>query len=130
VEAAPPADGIEEGVKPVGGVEVLWVGQNYVLDNLGPGFDLPDNLKFFAEGVVLHGKQRDEVLVIPQCWLQRRGRERTLADIVDDPTPRPDVNKLALLGRCLQGDSHRALELGPTSPPSGIASVWVVGINV
>ena len=60
--SGPPADGIEEGVEPVGGVEAGRLGEGDLLDDLGPRLDLPDDLKLFAEGVVFDGEQRDEVL--------------------------------------------------------------------
>ena len=60
--SGPPADGIEEGVEPLGGVEAGRLGQGDLLDDLGPRLDLPDDLKLFAEGVVLDGQQGDEVL--------------------------------------------------------------------
>ena len=54
----PPADGVEEGVEPVGRVEAGRLGQGDLLDDPGPRLELPDDLELFAEAVVLDGRQR------------------------------------------------------------------------
>ena len=60
-----PADGIEKGVKLVGRVEAGRVGQGDLLDDPGPWLQLPNDVQFFAEAVVLDRRQRDEGLRAP-----------------------------------------------------------------
>ena len=70
----PPADGIEEGVEPVGRVEAGRLGQGDLLDDPGPRLELPDDLQFFAQAVVLDGGEREEVLRPGDRRSQRPGR--------------------------------------------------------
>ena len=75
----PPADGVEEGVELVGRVEAGRLGQGDLLDDPGPRLELPDDLQFFAQAVVLDGRQGDEVLRVGdavQAGRRQRARER------------------------------------------------------
>jgi hypothetical protein len=58
----PPADGIEEGVELVGRIETGGIGQSDLLDEAGTRLQLPDNLDFLAESVILNRRQGDERL--------------------------------------------------------------------
>ena len=104
--SGPPADGIEEGVEPVGRVEAGRLGEGDLLDDRGPRLDLPDDLKLFAEGVVLDREQGDEVLGVGGDRLQRRGRERAGPDLVHHPAAGTDADELARFGGRCQGDGH------------------------
>jgi hypothetical protein len=81
----PPTDSVEERVEPVGSIEAGRLGEGDSLDDLGTRLDLPDDLKLFAEGIVLDRKQGDEVLSTIRRWLKRRRREGTLIDVANDP---------------------------------------------
>ena len=77
-----PAHGVEEGVELVGRVEAGRFGQGDLLDDLGPRLDLPDDLQFFAQAVVLDRGEREQVLRAAEgglagpgagaCWAARR----------------------------------------------------------
>ena len=127
----PPADGIEEGVEPVGRVEAGRLGEGDLLDDLGPRLDLPDDLELLAEAVVLDGEQRDEVLGPAGDRLQRRGRQRARLDLVDHPAAGPDADELALLRQRSDCTGHHAApnqrcSTHPIAPPR---IGWLVGFG-
>ncbi|MBV8557731.1 MAG: hypothetical protein JO116_19375 [Planctomycetaceae bacterium] len=105
--SSPPADGIEEGVEPTGGVESGGLGQGDLLDDLGPRLDLPDNLELFPEGVVLDGQQRDEVLGAVRRRLHRWGRECAGTDLAHHSAAGPDAHELALFRDRRERNGHR-----------------------
>ncbi len=107
---SPPADGIEEGVELVGRVEAGGIGQGDLLDHPGPRLDLPDDLQFFAQAVVLDGGQRDEGLGVGDP-LQAVGRQRAGDDLVDDPVAGPDADQLPC-----SGADFRATAIVPLQP--------------
>src|ERR1017187_8237577 len=57
-----PADGIEEGLEVGWLVEALRLGQFHLLEGARAGFDLPDHLQLFAQGIVLDGGEANQVL--------------------------------------------------------------------
>jgi len=66
----PPADGVEESVEPIRGVEPDRVGQRHPIDDFDPRLNLPDDLDLFAESVVFNGQEGDEVLGLCRNRLQ------------------------------------------------------------
>jgi hypothetical protein len=99
VEAAPPANGVEEGVEPVGSAESGGLGKGDPLDYVGTRLGLPDDLKFFAESVAFDGQQSDKVLRRLGRWRDRARRDGALVDVANDPAARSHADKLPLLGR-------------------------------
>jgi hypothetical protein len=82
-----PANGVEKGIQLVGRVEAARFGQSDLLDDLGPRLDLRDDLQFFAEAVVFHRGQGEQVVRAGEGGFEGRGRERAGAHLVDDPLP-------------------------------------------
>ena len=89
----------------VGRVEAGRLGQGDLLVDPGPRLQLPDDLDFLAEAVVLDGRQRDEGLAAAEA-VQPAFRQGAGGDLVDDPVAGPDADELALLGRGGEGKSH------------------------
>src|SRR5262245_11284725 len=94
-----PADGIKEGVEAGGWVEPGRLGQGDLLVNAGGNFQLPDDLQFLPEAVVLDRRQGDEVLRVQDRAAQGVGRQAAAGHVGDDPAALPDIDELPLLGR-------------------------------
>jgi hypothetical protein len=94
-----PVHGVEEGVELVGRAEAGRLGQGDLLDDLGPRLDLPYDLQFFAQAVVLDRREGEQVLLAADGGLERRRREGAGAHVVDDPLPGADADQLALFMR-------------------------------
>ena len=90
--------GVEESIELVGWVEAGGFGQRAFFDDLGPRLDLPDDLQFFAQTVILNGGKGEQVLRAAEGGLQDRNRQRAGQNVVDDPLPGADADKLALFG--------------------------------
>ena len=59
---SPPANGVEKGLQALGIVERVRVRKGEFLVNGGPGFQLPDDLKLFAQAVVFDRGELDQVV--------------------------------------------------------------------
>ncbi len=105
-----PADGIEKGVEPVGFVEAAGLGQVDFLQLPGSRLQLPENLEFLAEGVILDRRKRDEVLPRGRARFQRRRSKRTRFDAIDDPMAGSDTDQLPLFGGRNQANVHRRFQ--------------------
>src|SRR5262249_50823571 len=103
-----PAHGVEEGIQLVGLVEAGWFGQGDLLDDPGSWLDLPNDLQFFAEAVVLDRGEGEQVLRAAENGIERWGRQLAGAYVGDDPLPGADTDELTLLRWTGDGDCHAA----------------------
>ena len=116
----PPAHGIEEGVEPVGGVEAGRLGQGDLLDGLGAGLDLPDDLQLFAEAVVLDRGEGDEVLRLTVERSQRAIGQGALDHLAHDPLALPDIDQLPLLRGVGDSGGHETLTASGLLPQTAM----------
>ena len=97
--SGPPTDGVKKSVESVRGIEVSRRRQRHLFDDLGSRLDLPDDLNLLTKPVVLHRRERQQVLWTRKVGPKSRRRKRARLHVIDDPLTRSHLNELALLGR-------------------------------
>ncbi len=129
VEAAPQRTASRKASSRSGGSKPVGSGRGDLLDDLGARLDLPDDLKLFAEGVVLDGEQRDEMLRLSVEGLERAFVQSALGDLADDPLPLADVHELPLFRGTSDSGGHKTLTaqrfLAAEGDLRGTASLWL-----
>src|SRR6266545_1327304 len=106
VEAAPQRTASRKASSLSGGSKPVGFGQGDLLDDLGPPLDLPYDLQFFAQAVVLDRGKGEQVLRAAEGGLEGDRGQRAGAHVVDDPLPGADADQLALFGRAGDGHGH------------------------
>lgn len=109
-----PVHGVEKSIQTVGRVKPRGVGQRFLLDDVRAGFNFPNDLQTFAEGVIFYGSQGDEMLGDSLMTLQDWWGQGTLFYLGHDKPSLPDGYDLTLFGNGYGfGQLHRQFSWRP-----------------
>src|SRR4051812_48137823 len=103
LETAPQRTASRKASRRCGGSNPCGSGSAARSVSVGAGLQLPDDLDLLAEGIVLHRRERDEMLRRVAIAARKTARQGAPGDLGDHPLSAPNFDKLPLLRRLAHG---------------------------